>query len=122
MEKALTSNGLPPLKWYDVLWAVEMSGDGGVRARNLRDWLLFEQSNLSRLLRTLVENELIKETVCDDDRRVKMLRITARGAKLRLQMWQVYGEQVHVHMKALAAGGNSEALLSILEGYQKRDV
>lgn len=117
MERALAAEGLPPLKSYDVLWAVEMAGEEGVRARKLREWLLFEQSNLSRVLRGLVERGLVRETICDSDRRAKVLRITDEGAALRLRMWQVYGVQIHTHMAALAKGGQGEAVLRALVAY-----
>ena len=122
MERALAADDLPPLKTYDVLWAVEMAGDDGVRARNLKDWILFEQSNLSRVLQSLVERDLVRETVCSADRRAKILNITTEGAKLRKKMWSIYGEQIHIHMKALNASEHSNAFLHVLEALQCQDV
>lgn len=114
MERALASAGLPSLNWYDVLWVVEMSGDKGVWARNLKGLLLFEQSNLSRVLARLVDSGLICETVCEEDRRAKILKITDEGAKLRLRMWAVYGEQIQVHMKKMMADGNAAGMTQSL--------
>ena len=114
MERALAAEGLPPLKWYDILWAFETSGAEGVRARHLRERVLFEQSHLSRLLAKLVARGLIRETVCDRDRRAKILRITEEGARLRRRMWQVYGAQIHQHMQVLAADGYAPVLLDRL--------
>ena len=111
IERQLAANDLPPLKWYDVLWAVDLSGDEGVRAQHLRDWLLFEQSNLSRLLARLVQDGLIKETRCPQDGRAKTLTITATGKALRLRMWQIYGAQIHRQMQALRATGQGSAML-----------
>ncbi|MCL6283363.1 MarR family winged helix-turn-helix transcriptional regulator [Ruegeria sp. 2012CJ41-6] len=121
MERALAAGGLPPLKWYDVLWGIEMAGSDGVRASNLRDWLLFEQSNLSRVLRNLIERGLVHETVCDADKRAKILRVTGKGAELRLRMWHIYGPQIHAHMNKLTADKNAGVLRKALRPLQPDD-
>lgn len=118
MERALAAQDLPPLKWYDVLWAIEMAGPDGIRASNLKDWLLFEQSSLSRVLRGLIERELVSESVCETDRRAKVLNITRKGAKLRVKMWQVYGALIHSNMKKMAADANSDELQRALRSVQ----
>lgn len=117
MERALAAEGLPSLKSYDVLWAVEMAGAEGVRAQKLKTWLLFEQSNLSRVLRGLVEQGLIEESVCEADRRAKLLRISEKGAALRLRMWRVYGEQIHAHMQALDQDGRGTDMRRALQAF-----
>ena len=114
MEIELREKGLPPLRVYDLLWGVEMSGDEGVRAYELTKWLLFEQSNLSRLLAQLVSKGLIRETVFAEDRRGKILHVTPEGAKLRKQMWEVYGPGIHRHMKELASAADLEDFLEHL--------
>ena len=114
MEAALREKGLPSLRVYDLLWGVEMSGEDGVRAFELTDWLLFEQSNLSRLLAQLVSKELIRETVLAEDRRGKILHITPEGAALRKQMWEIYGPGIHQHMKELASASELETFLEQL--------
>ncbi|MFA3918986.1 MarR family winged helix-turn-helix transcriptional regulator [Ruegeria hyattellae] len=121
MERALAAGGLPPLKWYDVLWAIEMAGSDGVRASNLRDWLLFEQSNLSRVLRSLIERGLVHETASDTDKRAKILRVTDKGAELRLRMWGIYGPQIHTSMIKLTADENAGALLRALHALRPKD-
>ncbi|MES0884166.1 MarR family winged helix-turn-helix transcriptional regulator [Roseibium sp. SCP14] len=111
MEIELRDKGLPPLRVYDLLWGVEMSGEEGVRAYELTNWLLFEQSNLSRLLAQLVSKGLIRETVMTEDRRGKILHITPEGAALRKQMWGVYGPGIHRHMKELASASHLSEFL-----------
>lgn len=115
MERALSSAGLPPLKAYDVLWAIQLAGADGVRASDMKDWLLFEQSALSRTLRGLIEHGLVRETICDTDKRAKTLGITTAGEEMRLKMWQVYGEQIHDAMTTLTACSDADALLTALQ-------
>ncbi|MGI9424619.1 MAG: MarR family winged helix-turn-helix transcriptional regulator [Hyphomicrobiaceae bacterium] len=98
IDSALKLAGLPPLRWYDVLWSLERAGDDGLRAFELEKMLIFEQSNLSRLLGRMVGEKLVREAVFKDDRRGKVLRITAMGRQVRTQMWQIYGPLIHEHM------------------------
>ncbi len=121
MDEALQRNGLPPLRWYDVLWAIERAEDKGARAFELKDRLLFEQSNLSRLLRRIVSEGLVEESVCENDRRGKVLRISARGRAVREEMWKTYGPLIHDYMSRLPAEMNLKDLTSAIGGLQTRD-
>ncbi|WP_425045204.1 MarR family winged helix-turn-helix transcriptional regulator [Primorskyibacter sp. S87] len=116
MEAELRDKGLPSLRWYDVLWGIEISGAEGVRAYELTDKLLFEQSNLSRILNQMVERGMIRETVLEKDRRGKTLQITKEGAAMRAKMWKVYGAAIKRKMEPLAA---AEDLLAFLEQLQE---
>ncbi len=102
MELALKAEGLPPLRWYDVLWAIERVKDGGLRPVEMEKSLIFEQSNLSRLLQRMVAEGLVKESVFQDDRRGKLLSITAKGHQVRMRMWKIYGPLIHQHMCVLS--------------------
>ncbi|UWQ35512.1 MarR family winged helix-turn-helix transcriptional regulator (plasmid) [Leisingera sp. M527] len=115
MEAELRTAGLPGLRWYDVLWGIEMAGTGGVRAFELTRNLLFEQSNLSRILARMAKQGLVRETVYEHDRRGKVLHLTADGAALRRQMWEIYGPAIKRHMVALAEAEDVQAFLDTLQ-------
>lgn len=102
MDLALKAEGLPPLRWYDVLWSLERAEGEGVRPFELEKHLIFEQSNLSRLLRRMIDAELVEESVCRDDRRGKLLGITPKGCRIRKRMWKIYGPLIHTHMNGLS--------------------
>ncbi|MEM7427482.1 MAG: MarR family winged helix-turn-helix transcriptional regulator [Pseudomonadota bacterium] len=117
MDAVLKAEGLPPLRWYDILWALERAGRCGVRPFELERSLLFEQSNLSRLLRRLVDEGLAKEAVFKDDRRGKVLKLTAKGRRIRERMWKIYGPLIRAHVGPLDdAGKVTAALRSIIVG------
>ena len=120
MDAALKAEGLPPLRWYDVLWAIERAGEGGVRPFEMERSLLFEQSNLSRLLRRMTGEGLVEESVFKDDRRGKVLRITQKGRQVRKQMWQIYGPLIHKHMRALSDGYDLEDIALALSSLIRR--
>ena len=98
MDSALRAEGLPPLRWYDVLWELERARDRGLRPLELERSLLFEQSNLSRLLRRMVGEGLVDEFAYHEDGRGKVLRITREGRRVRSRMWAIYGPLIHQHI------------------------
>ena len=121
MDAALKARGLPPLRWYDVLWAIERAGDGGVRPFEMERSLLFEQSNLSRLLHRMTGEGLVEESVFQDDRRGKLLRITRKGRQVRKEMWQVYGPLIHGHMGGLSDECDLEEMALALSSLIRRE-
>ncbi len=114
IDRALKAKRLPPLRWYDVLWSVERAGDGGLRPFALEKSTIFEQSNLSRALRRMTAEGLIEISVCPNDRRGKVLRLTGKGRRMRKAMWEIYGPLIHAHMSALADGHDLESIAAAL--------
>ena len=98
MDSELKSRGLPPLRWYDVLWELERTHKGGLRPMEIEKTHLFEQSNLSRLLRRLVDEGLVEILEFPDDGRGHILRITQKGRRMRKRMWAIYGPMIHKFM------------------------
>ncbi len=119
IDRTLKVKRLPPLRWYDVLWAIERAGDGGLRPFELEKSTIFEQSNLSRALRRMTGEGLIEVSVCPNDRRGKVLRITGKGRRVREAMWKIYGPLIHEHMSGLSEehdpGETAAALTSLIE-------
>lgn len=121
MDSALKTKGLPPLRWYDVLWALERAEGGGVRPFELEKLLIFEQSNLSRLLRRMIEAGLVEESVFQDDRRGKVLGITSKGCRVRGQMWKIYGQLIHEHMSGVSKRHDLADIVSALKSLFGQD-
>lgn len=114
MEKALKKAELPPLRWYDVLWALERATDG-LRPFELEKGLLFEQSNLSRMLRRIIDEGLVEERAFEGDGRGKILRISAKGRKVRKQMWAIYGPEIERHFGEISERQDAGNLVEILK-------
>lgn len=114
MDAVLKAEGLPRLRWYDVLWSIERAEGPGLRPFELEKSLIFEQSNLSRLLRRMIDEGLVEESVFEDDRRGRLLRITRKGRRVRLQMWKVYGPMIHAHMNRLSESHDLAKITSAL--------
>ena len=104
IERALTDQGLPRLRWYDVLWELDQHPEG-LRPFQVEELLLFDQSSFSRQVARMVGDGLISQSRSADDGRGKVLHLTAEGRRIRQQMWAIYGAMIDTEMeRALAAG------------------
>ena len=119
IDVALKAAELPPLRWYDVLWELERA-EHGLRPFELERLVLFEQSNLSRLVQRMVEEGHIVERPYRQDGRGKVLHITAKGRKRRSQMWQVYGPLIQEHVGRMANEHDVHAVAAALDSLVDR--
>ena len=111
--------GFPPLRWYDVLWELDRAKDG-LRPFELEKKLIFEQSNLSRLLRRIIDEGLIEEFAYPNDGRGKVLKITKSGHSVRKKMWKIYGPLIDEHVGEIAKNSDpasfAATLMSLVNG------
>lgn len=105
VEDRLQDAGLPPLEWYDVLWAIER--EGPLRQRDLASHMLVARYSISRLIDRMEAEGLVERKECPNDARGQMAHLTAAGLKLRKEMWTVYGKAIR---EALAPLSEKEAL------------
>ena len=104
IERALAEQGLPRLRWYDVLWELDQHPEG-LRPFQVEELLLFDQSSFSRQVARMVGDGLITQSRSADDGRGKVLHLTEEGRWTRQQMWAIYGAMIDSEMeKALKAG------------------
>ena len=90
IEAALKGAGLPPLAWYDVLWALESAPEQRLRMHELASRLVLSRSNLTRLVDRLEEAGLARREASPADGRGACAAITAKGLATRKKMWPVY--------------------------------
>jgi DNA-binding MarR family transcriptional regulator len=105
VEAQLRDAGLPPLEWYDVLWAIER--EGPQRQRDLAGHMLLARYSISRLVDRLEADGLVERRDCPNDARGQMVHISQAGLKLRKEMWTTYGKAIR---DALAPLTEKEAL------------
>lgn len=115
IDAALKKQNLPPLRWYDVLWELERAKGAGLRPFELEKKLIFEQSNLSRLLRRLSDEGLVRELAFVDDGRGKLLQITDDGRRIRRQMWKIYGPLINQHICKVPEPRDQERIAEALK-------
>ncbi len=94
IEKRLSAAGLPPLAWYDALWALERAPEGTARMYEIAERMVIARYNLTRLMDRLEADGLVERYRSDEDRRAAYARLTPKGRALRREMWKVYGPAV----------------------------
>jgi DNA-binding MarR family transcriptional regulator len=94
IESDLAQANLPPLSWYDVLFALSEAAEQKLRLHELAEAVLISRSNLTRLVDRLEVAGLIQREQCPSDRRGAFAVVTEAGLEMRDRMWTVYGEGI----------------------------
>ncbi|MCB1500019.1 MAG: MarR family transcriptional regulator [Bauldia sp.] len=89
VEARLKAAGMPPLEWYDVLLELERAG-GRLRIGDLAERVVVAPYNMTRLLDRLEADGLLGRERLATDRRGAFAVLTAKGGRLRKEMWPVY--------------------------------
>jgi len=114
IEAALAAEGLPPLGWYDVLWALEKSPDGRLRMSELAHSIVLSRSNLTRLIDRLEDAKLTTRERCPDDRRGAFAVLQPAGREMRRRMWPVYRKQIEALFASHLGEKEAEVLFATL--------
>ena len=94
MERRLAEADLPPLAWYDVLWALERAPRHRLRMHELADFVVLTRSNLTRLVDRLESAGLLKREPDPEDRRGAFAVLSEEGVALRKKMWPHYSAAI----------------------------
>jgi DNA-binding MarR family transcriptional regulator len=89
-EAALAAAELPPLAWYDVLWAIRRAPARRVRMAELAASLTISRGGLTKLADRLENAGFLRREPADDDGRGLYAVLTADGNTLLRRMWPVY--------------------------------
>jgi len=90
VETRLAEAGLPPLAWYDVLWAIERAEGSRVRLSDLAERVVLSRSNMTRLIDRLEQAGLVARERSEEDGRGSYAILTPPGKAQRAKMWPVY--------------------------------
>jgi DNA-binding MarR family transcriptional regulator len=115
MERRLKTAGLPPLEWYDVLWALEQAPDQRLRMHALADQVVLTRFNLTRLIDRLEERGLVSREKTREDRRGSWAVLAADGRRLRRRMWPAYREAIVELFNRRLSASQHVALPAILQ-------
>src|SRR4029453_19284931 len=90
VEEALASAELPPLAWYDVLWAVRGAPGKQVRMAELAEGLTLSRGGITKLVDRLESAGLLRRERAEDDGRGYYAVLTDEGEQMLRRMWPVY--------------------------------
>jgi DNA-binding MarR family transcriptional regulator len=94
IERELAEAGLPPLSWYDILFALYEAPNHCLRMHELARAVLLTRSQITRLVDRLEAAGLLYRQPCPTDRRGASAAITAEGLATRQKMWPVYAQGI----------------------------
>jgi DNA-binding MarR family transcriptional regulator len=103
VQKALIASDLPPLSWFELLWAVKRSPDGPPRMSDLAERLTLSRGGITKLVDRLQEAGYIERVTCAQDRRSFHAEITPAGERMLEEMRAVYAAEVERHLSAISA-------------------
>lgn len=115
IERDLALSGLPPLGWYDVLYALEENSDHRLRMHELARAVLISRSNITRLVDRLEAEGLLRREPCPRDRRGAFAVITKEGLAMRQKMWTVYSLGIAQYFGSYLSDEEVELLTKIFK-------
>jgi DNA-binding MarR family transcriptional regulator len=96
IEAELADAGLPPLAWYDVLWAVRRAPKRRRRMSELAADLTLSRGGMTKLVGRLEEEGLLRREPASADGRGSYAVLTDAGNAMLRRMWVVYGRALQV--------------------------
>ncbi len=97
IEHDLAQSDLPPLGWYDVLFALDRAPKRRLRMSELSRANVLSRSNLTRLVDRMESAGLLRREAVPSDRRGAYAVLTAEGARMRRRMWPIYAACIEDH-------------------------
>jgi DNA-binding MarR family transcriptional regulator len=110
VEAALAEAGLPPLAWYDVLWALRRAHDRRLRMAELAASLTLSRGGLTKLADRLEDAGLLRRELAEDDGRGLYAAITAAGEDMLRRMWPVYAAVLRDSFVGAVSAEEAEAI------------
>jgi DNA-binding MarR family transcriptional regulator len=114
IERRLADAGLPPLAWYDVLWALERAPQHRLRMHELADYVVLTRSNLTRLVDRLEAAGLLRREPDPGDKRGAFAVLEEAGRAMRKTMWTTYSAAIHELFDAHLGAAEQKTLAAAL--------
>jgi DNA-binding MarR family transcriptional regulator len=103
VQRALVAADLPPLSWFEVLWAVKRSPTGRPRMSELAVWLTLSRGGITKLVDRLEEAGYLARVACTEDRRSLQAELTPAGERMLEEMRIAYAGEVERHLSTLTS-------------------
>jgi DNA-binding MarR family transcriptional regulator len=103
MQKAFAAADLPPLSWFEVLWAVKQSPTGRPRMSELAEWLTLSRGGITKLVDRLEGAGYIERVSCSEDRRSLQAELTPAGELIVEEMRDVYEQDLERYLSGVGA-------------------
>lgn len=115
MQEALTTAGLPPLPWFEVLATIAEAPEQRLKMGDLAEALVITRGGLTKLVDRLIKAGLLERTFCETDRRVSYATLLPAGAELLEEMRPVVSAELDVAFSGNLSEGQAHELRETLE-------
>jgi DNA-binding MarR family transcriptional regulator len=115
IQRDLADAELPPLEWYDVLYALAEAPDRRLRLHELAQAVLLSRSNVTRLVDRLEKAELLYRVPCLSDRRGAFAVINDAGLAMQERMWVIYSQGIAQYFACHFDGDEAKLLAKLLK-------
>ena len=102
VQRALIAADLPPLSWFELLWAVQRSEEGHPRMSDLAAQLTLSRGGITKLVDRLEHAGYLARVACPSDRRSQRAELTPAGERMLAEMRSVYEEEIERHLSGLS--------------------
>ena len=101
VQKTFAAADLPPLSWFELLWAVKQSPTGSPRMSELAEYLTLSRGGITKLVDRLNDAGYLERVSCSEDRRSLQAELTPAGEELLEEMRTIYRAEVERHLATL---------------------
>ena len=112
--KALAAQDLPPISWFELLWAIDKSPTGRPRMSDLAEYLTLSRGGITKLVDRLNDAGYIERVSCAEDRRSLQAELTPAGERMLAEMREVYTGELARHFGTISAA-EAELITEALE-------
>jgi DNA-binding MarR family transcriptional regulator len=113
LQKAFAATDLPPLSWFELLWAISRSTDGPPRMSDLAERLTLSRGGITKLVDRLEDAGYVERVSCSDDRRSLSADLTEAGERMVEEMRAVYRSEVDRYLGGIS-GEEAEVIAGAL--------
>jgi DNA-binding MarR family transcriptional regulator len=115
VEEALAGAGLPPLAWYDVLWALRRAPGRRARMAELAEHLTLSRGGLTKLADRLEDADLLRREPAEHDGRGLYATLTEAGEAMLRRMWPVYARTLRETFAAAMSAEEAAVVAAALD-------
>jgi DNA-binding MarR family transcriptional regulator len=101
--KAFAAQDLPPLSWFELLWAIDKSPTGRPRMSELAEYLTLSRGGITKLVDRLSDAGYIERVSCAEDRRSLQAELTPAGERMLEEMREAYTAELARHFTAISS-------------------
>jgi DNA-binding MarR family transcriptional regulator len=101
--KAFAAHDLPPVSWFELLWAIDKSPTGRPRMSDLAEYLTLSRGGITKLVDRLTDAGYIERVSCAEDRRSLQAELTPAGERMLEEMREVYTGELARHLTTISA-------------------